>query len=83
MKTSSRFSPNENTSTITFEVKPGLIRKVSSLLLLTRPVDMLMCPLQMFPPMVSRVSDSPGFSIAGNVTVVLGIPENTSKFQKI
>ncbi|GFX23810.1 hypothetical protein TNCV_1788411 [Trichonephila clavipes] len=38
MKTSSKFTPNENTPTIAFVAKPGLIPKENSSPLITRPV---------------------------------------------
>ncbi|GFX28273.1 hypothetical protein TNCV_1125271 [Trichonephila clavipes] len=44
---------DENTSTITFEAKPGLIRTKNSLPMITCPVDMLTCSLQTFPHDVS------------------------------
>ncbi|GFX16936.1 integrase catalytic domain-containing protein [Trichonephila clavipes] len=51
MKTSSSFSPNENTPTIAFEAKPRLICKEKSPPLITHPVDMLTGPLQTFLPL--------------------------------
>ncbi|GFW71377.1 hypothetical protein TNCV_537951 [Trichonephila clavipes] len=45
------FIPNENTRTIGFEAIPGLIRKESSPPLITRPVDILVTPLQISSPM--------------------------------
>ncbi|GFS92284.1 alpha-N-acetylglucosaminidase [Trichonephila clavipes] len=54
MKTSSRFSPNENTLAIAFEAKPRLIRKENSPPLIPSPVEMLTCPLKTLPPIAGR-----------------------------
>ncbi|GFX15788.1 hypothetical protein TNCV_1061101 [Trichonephila clavipes] len=46
MKTSSRFSLNENSSTIVFWDKPGLIRQGNRYSMIKRSVDMLKYPLK-------------------------------------
>ncbi|GFX75741.1 hypothetical protein TNCV_2237141 [Trichonephila clavipes] len=54
------------------QAKPGLIRKENSLPSITRPLDMLTCPMQALPPMARQLAARKDLTSAGVVILYLG-----------